>query len=170
MLAKLSMSSSSIPSDSSSSCRRLRGPLARLRTLSSGSTVDMSSLALMAAAELETKWFPMLLNASILAVGLRQPRPPRLIEEGRKTCVVRVRLQGLLAKARSVMVVADLSGGTLPSQSGRYPGRCLSVVKSLEGIFCRSATSSPCSGQSTASLSGSVSVCKSAHHEIEFTH
>src|SRR5271170_5545114 len=93
------MSRSSIPSDSSSSCRRLRGPLARLRTLSSGSTVDMSSLALMAAAELETKWFPMLLNASILAVGLRQPRPPRLIEGGRKTCVVRVRLQGLLAKA-----------------------------------------------------------------------
>ena len=124
MLAKLSMSSSSIPSDSSSSCRRLRGPLARLRTLSSGSTVDMSSLALMAAAELETKWFPMLLNASILAVGLRQPRSSRLVEEGRQTCAVRVRLQ-VVGESKSVMVVADLSGGTLPSQPRRISGAML---------------------------------------------
>jgi hypothetical protein len=67
----------------------------------------MSSLALMAAAELETKWFPMLLNASILAVGLRQPRSSRLVEEGRQTCAVRVRLQ-VVGESESVMVVADL--------------------------------------------------------------
>jgi hypothetical protein len=143
MLAKLSMSSSSIPSDSSSSCRRLRGPLARLRTLSSGSTVDMSSLALMAAAELDTKWFPMLLNASILAVGLRQRRPPRLIEEGRQTCCGRGEAVGVLAKARALWLLLIKVAVHSPSQPGRYPGRCLSVVKSLEGIFCRSATSSP---------------------------
>jgi hypothetical protein len=67
MLAKLSRSSSSRPSDPSSSCRRLLGPLARFRTLSSGSAVEASSVALIAAAEFETRWFPMLLKASMSA-------------------------------------------------------------------------------------------------------
>jgi hypothetical protein len=40
----------------------------------------MSSLALMAAAELETKWFPMLLNASILAADLSQAMASRILE------------------------------------------------------------------------------------------
>jgi hypothetical protein len=40
--------------------------LARLRILSSGSTDEISSLALIAAAELETRWFPILLKASMV--------------------------------------------------------------------------------------------------------
>ena len=41
----------------------------------------MSSLALIAAAELETKWFPMLLNASILAADMSQARASRFPEK-----------------------------------------------------------------------------------------
>jgi hypothetical protein len=92
-------------------------------------------------------------------------------KEGRKENLCgRVEAARFVGESKSVMVVADLSGGTLPSQPGRYPGRCLSVMKSLEGIFCRSATSSPAPTKVQQSLSGSVSVCKSAHNEIEFTH